>query len=438
MLKRFTPSDLVYIDPAPAKARTDLLAALSAELGYAIDAADPWAVMASCFLPFIIQTRAAADSGIKAGSVAFATGAALDVIGAGAGLQRGGISSARILASIGPRAPLTSSGVEQYPAASFWAEVSATLKKGDQSEDFTYSGALFFEERQKKHDLFLTAKNAGADGNGFGWASGASATATLRDMATGATQTVELTVAGRSDGGESETESDDDYAGRLYRRIYAGGRTGTAGFYEALARSFPEVLDARAMSAQDYNTWLSTRFPNSPDIISAYAVTGADVVVVILGTPAIQRGWRGFTEEWGQIFADLLDAGRVVGQVVAVRPALGWAPLSGTTSLVVTYRLYERDVLERGAQALTESVQAAFDDFVGWQTTAIGRAWSLDELTHRLVAAGAAAVDFSESGDSPPYTEVIEFAPTELCSYVPPVQQDGTTALFTLDYGGMV
>lgn len=448
-MERKKATDLMYIDSSPAATKTELLNALSAELGYSVDASDPWAVVASCLLPFIVQTKAAADAGIKAHNVAFATGKALDILGAGCGLKRGGVSRAV------DYVPINFSGLVKPGIGVYALEISVQLtnKDGDKAT-FTNAQTVWVNRGDMPFETYLAPVYAPEDGeeyNGYRLTDPENVgnTVSFRSLNDDTVIPASISASVGSSGGRSEDEGDDAFAERVYARLYSGGRTGTAETYkDLLLNNAPtplgSIVDANAIDAVRYNTILTQYYSwDGGDASERFPVAEGDVVAVGLSSENLQEfsqkvAWG--TEEalWG-IYQRSVQNGAVVGQSAVFRPALGTLPVGSlkhgydSFPIRVDVWLAEEDQNEESYAAIRD----AFSSFVKWQTSSIGRAWSLDECTSRLMSAGAQHVVYSDS-----YGQAVGllYYPTPEIGYVPAKfkkpNKDGTDDTFKLYIGG--
>lgn len=430
-MERRKPTDLLYIDSRPAAAKTDLLEALSEELGYTVDASDPWAVTATCLLPFIVQTRAAADAGIKAHNVAFATGKALDILGSGCGLKRSGVSRAMAFVQIDFSGALK-------PGIGVYA-LELSLKFADEAGDsatFANTQTFWVNAEDMPFTEAVVPVYAPEDGEAYnGYAfdpQGEGNMAVFRSLNMGVTFSPTVSEITGSFGGRTEDEDDDSFAQRIYSRLYSGGRTGTVESYAdvvlnpvlGVGTQAPGLaIDATAVTADQYNTILAKDY--TTDAKDIFPVRGESVDVVALGLMeepeqdfSSSLTAYGAQEGLWKPYQQAVQNNAIVGQSAVFRPALGFLPVDqlshGYDSLPIV--AYAALAEENQNEATFAALRAAFDEFVAWQTRTIGRAWSLDELTRRLMNAGAQHVTHADS-----YGQVVGtlYFPTPAIGYVP-------------------
>lgn len=79
-IPRFGATDFYFLDADPAAVRDELRRALASYLGYTPGDADPYFVACMALMPYIVQTRALADSAAKASLLSYAVGQDLDRI----------------------------------------------------------------------------------------------------------------------------------------------------------------------------------------------------------------------------------------------------------------------------------------------------------------------------------------------------------------------
>ena len=219
--------------------------------------------------------------------------------------------------------------------------------------------------------ITATATEPGEAGNGIG-----PGTATLVDAGLPWIDTVTITTV--SSGG-APPESTEAYRERLQTAPEGYSIAGPAGAYEALTRAVSTaIVDVRALGREDSGD------PGDPPLIASGHIPPGDVWVFVLAGGGLTSGLE------AAIYAALsADEARPLTDHVVVL-----APVAHEIQPVVTYWIAASRAGD--ATAIHTAVEAALADYLAWQTGSIGRDVEPDQLTARVVTAGAKRVSIED------------------------------------------
>lgn len=347
--------NLCYVDPDEEKRQ--ILRRLSDATGRIVIESDPAAQIALAVLPSIVQARAGADAAAKTSLVSYATGAALDRLGACVGCVRFTVGPSKVRfaleraignppdapsesASFNVKIVLTSSpSVEFSGTFSFtWAE-NATLSN--------YVTILCNEDGEQNNGLFQPQM-----------------TITLSDES--------LIYGYVSDKhmlpsfGGSSGELDEPYAQRIYLANRAISAAGSASYFESIARNVgPEVWDA--VAEMNYLGQI---------ILWVYSPPGGDTAAS--SNAAVVAKVK---EEVDKLV--YLNAGGINTTSATMV----------TIDLGIKYWISAETASALGEAATVLAVEEAFAKYSTALKSKLGQSFSLAALSAALVDAGAVAVE---------------------------------------------
>jgi hypothetical protein len=174
-LPRFGASDFYLIQTDPLELREQLRSALSELLSREVVDADPHMVLASAFMPFLVQGQASADAAAKATLRAFAVGADLDriadstcVVGYMDRLPaRGAILAALVLVTVTRPAYIDAGAVTITCSAAKETEVDGLGITFSGAGAYTIAFSATEEAKQLALPIYMIASVPGAQYNGL-------------------------------------------------------------------------------------------------------------------------------------------------------------------------------------------------------------------------------------------------------------------------------
>lgn len=282
----------------------------------------------------------------------YATGAALDHLGAIKKLTRNPASRAQVTMRFSLTAARTSA-----------TGVPAGTRVSDQGENY-FATDKYFEipAGSLSGTVTATAVTAGVAANG-------KPAGSINVLVDQTPYIAEVVNTDASSGG-AEIESDDDFTRRIYNAPLSWSVAGPSGAYEYWARQSRADID---------------------DVV-AYSPSAANVSVIF----TLSGGVLPDSDDCAQMQAYLSDATLrpVADRVVAD------APIEVDYNIALTYYINRADSAQ--ASTIQAAVNAAIADYVAWQRK-IGRDVIPSELIYRIMQAGARRVALT----APDYTEVL-------------------------------
>ena len=221
--------NLCYVDPDEEKRQ--ILRRLSDATGRIVLESDPAAQIALAVLPSIVQARAGADAAAKTSLLSYATGAALDRLGACVGCVRFPVGPSRIRVAFMRAAGIAASLTLPYFRAA-WTKDSAVVFDAENIVVQWADGATL----SAYVDIYCSEDGDQTNG------------AMSADLSISYSATVVITgVEVLPSFGGSNGELDEPYAQRIYLANRAISAAGSASYFESIARNVgPEVWDAVA------------------------------------------------------------------------------------------------------------------------------------------------------------------------------------------------
>lgn len=458
-LKRLDTTAITVVDSSPAPIMASIRDALSNALGYDVDNADPWMVVAASLMPYFVQSRALADVAAKASNLAFATGETLEALAAGHGLYRLAARAAVIYTYIcigdwGDEITEGNAGTLIITSLVFVKKDEA----GNVLGRFEYGmGSVRFNVGATWIQIPLYCTETGPEYNGltdfvmdeFDYVFSRDDNASNNTWCTVAisydpNNNVDKII---SIGG-ANAETDDEFAQRVYNEIAASNAAGSVAYYKAAALRVPGIIDVRVLSKEE-------AIRASQDVFGQIAdpatFDGYDVIVIPLAEEA-GRGTGEFLTVPIQVsvntalylrLGDVLNQAAIVGSNVMIFPAFGILQLFSNVYRL-QYYLYQSDVNEFGISEMTARIQFAFEQYKHWQCDTMDNPYSIGELIKTLITAGAAKIEmFDINGDAagsndalylPMYS--ILFAARKFGRYDATTQTTSLIDSLVLEYGG--
>lgn len=460
-LKRLDTNAITLVDSSPAPILASIRESLSNALGYDVDDADPWMVVAASLLPYFVQSRALADVAAKANNLAFATGETLDALAAGHGLERLGDRAAVVYTYI----CMGDWGDEiQEGDAGLLVITSLVFVKKDSSNNvlarFEYGmGSVRFDEGATWIQIPLYCTETGPGYNGltdfeideFDYVFHRDDAASNNAWCTVATSNDPNNMADKiTSVGGANVETDDEFAQRIYNEIAASNAAGSIAYYKAAALRVPGIIDVRVLSKAE-------AIAASQEVFGAIAdpttFDGYDVIVIPLAEEA-GRGWGDFLTVPIQMSVNTalyLRLGNALNQIAPVGSNVMIFQAFGILQMFsnvykLKYYLYQSDVNEYGISEMQSRIDAAFNQFKHWQCDSLNTPFSIGEAIKTLITAGAAKVEMydingEEAGGNealymPMYA--ILFAARRFGRYDSATQSNVILDSLILEYGGTV
>lgn len=460
-LKRLKETAITVVDSSPASLLASMKEALSDALGYDVDNADPWLVVAASLLPYFVQARALADVSAKASNLAFATGDTLDALGAGHGMVRYGARNALVYTYVSMNGQeITASNEGNLNIQSL-----VLVKRGSAGNviaRFVYgSGRVPFKAGDRWLPIVLTCTETGPQNNGLTefeiedvlWeyvmndpnavAPGVPTVAKVYDP----NNNLELITSS----GGAEAETDDEFAQRIHNEVAASNAAGSLAYYKAAALRVPGIIDVRVLTRAEINQALKDLYgelyqPNK-------SFDNYDVFVLPLAEE-YARGWETFVDVPMQIsinsalvtaLQSALDDVKIVGSNIFVMPAQGLLQMFSWV-YTIKYYLYKSDVNENGLDEMQARIQTAFIKYKHWQFDSLEVPYSIEQLIKFLIDAGAAKMEFFDINGKatggpdemyrPMYTTL--YAARRFGRLDPATKQNVILDSLVLTYGGVV
>lgn len=394
--------NLCYVDPDEEKRQ--ILRRLSDATGRIVIESDPAAQIALAVLPSIVQARAGADAAAKTSLVSYATGAALDRLGACVGCVRFPVGPSKVRFAL----ERAIGNPPDAPSESAPFNVKIVLTSSPSVE---FSGTFSFtwaENATLSNYVTILCNEDGEQNNGL-----------LQSQMTITLSDESLIYGYVSDKhmlpsfGGSSGELDEPYAQRIYLANRAISAAGSASYFESIARNVgPEVWDAHA----GFYEWFSggQEFEVLPVVFVHSPIGGEDT---ILGTTSNAGALYGVKDA----IAELV----YMGARVEVATSFTVKPTAEIFKIGVWL---EKGIVDlRGEEAVMLDITSAYDDFIQWLRAKMGRSFSLAELSALLVPLGAyrveatdGVVDLRASGvDFSPFVLDFSGVPLELMGVQP-------------------
>lgn len=320
---------------------SEAVASMEAHLGTTLSTADPRRLMALALCQPVVQTRILADAAAKQMYLTYAQGQFIDQIGHNLDCERPGAKPAtaivRFTRSVADTSAVIPAGTLLAGGDLQWVADEITFGVGE-----LLSG-----------EVVATCQTAGAIGNGV--RIGGINTIVTPDTIMATVESVNVSHGG------TDVMDDEAYVELIRMRTDAYSCAGPTGAYKYYAlNANPAVQDVHV-------------FVVSPAVLDIYVLKTGGVI------PANDD----------PVLIDVLEACskdtvRPCGDFVTVKP-----PEAVEYMLVVDYYLTHETVAARGEQAVHDAIQQAVLSYVEWQSAKIGRDINPDELTRRMMEAGA-------------------------------------------------
>ncbi len=396
-IPRFGASDFFLVQTDAGQLREDLRAALAQLLGRAVEDSDPHIVLASAFLPFLVQGQASADAAVKATLRAFAVGADLDRIADSTcvvGYLDRFPARAPLLAYVAHPTitRLDSSRAENITI--HW-EASRAVTVDDEeitfagSGDYTLAVAYAAASVSPRFPMYLRADVPGKTYNGLlpmpqTYAildQDAQVTITAADSEGRACTVVNGDAGYRcgSSYGGADAEDDASFAERVAWQAKALRVPGSLEYFR-LALSELQILASH---------YIAPTVDSDGRIVMAWC-DKADVYTRLNGNTLAVRG-AGYDEFSGIVKASLLGEQRVMAYPARV----------DSTAFAVTYRLPASTMDEASARA---QIGTAWRDYVARRSWHCGAIISSAEIDAVLRGAGASDVEIATGSAWSGYT----------------------------------
>ena len=340
-----TPND-------PEERLSEALAIYEQLSGVALGPGDPRRLLLQAFVLLNAQQRAEIDRAGKTALLRYVSGEWIDDLGELVNRPRlpasAAVTTIRVVTTIpGPLVIPAGTRVE-LRGVTFASDTVAVVQEAETDTTVT-----------------ATATETGAQTSGIG-----PGEATLVDAGLPWIDTVALL---ETSAGGADRETAEAYRARLRRAPDGFSVAGPSGAYEALARdASPAVVDVRALSRSDSGP----PAPAAPLVASGHIPPG-DVWVFVLAAGGLSASLA------AEILAYISDeTRRPLADHVEVLEPVAVEIQPDTTYYVKSTRAGE-------IAQIQADVAAAFADYLRWQTARIGRDIEPDQLTARLIAAGA-------------------------------------------------
>lgn len=279
-IPRFDANDFYLVETDPLALREQLREALAAVLGREVLDSDPHMVLASAFLPFMVQGQASADAAAKATLRAFAVGADLDriadstcVVGY---LDRrpalGAVMACILTVTVTRTEILDAEQIAVSCHAERPVEIDGESATFAGDADFLLEFAAGTQTKTLNLPIYLVSDVTGEKGNGLLWPSGnvhtpiaddeITAAVTATDSISRACTCEDISVArcGSTYNG-ADAESDDDFALRVAWQAKALRVPGSFEYFKLALSGLHEIA----------STYVAPRVDSQGRIVMAYA-----------------------------------------------------------------------------------------------------------------------------------------------------------------------
>lgn len=392
-LPRFGANDFYLAQADPLALRESLRSALAEVLGRPVLDSDPHMVLASAFLPFLVQGQASADAAAKATLRAFAVGQDLDRIAESTCVvgymdrlaPRGAVLACILSVEVTRPTPLEAAMVTVTWTASrdVEADGETVTFSGSGTATVTYDAGA--SARTLRLPIYLVCETTGSAYNGL-LASAATVPVPDEDMSAevsaadehGAECTVSGVAVSRcgSTYGGTDLESDESFA---ERSAWQAKALRVPGSYEY----FRLLLSGLSLLASSY-------VAPSVDADGRIVMAWCDKATYYAGKAGIQLDDRGAAYDE---FRDAVQNSLLVEQRVMAYPAREDA----AALYSVRYWLPASTVDVASARAAIERAWRAYVSARAWQCGAI---FSTAEMCAIVLAAGASSVTVQTAGDA--------------------------------------
>jgi phage-related baseplate assembly protein len=335
--------DVDFAGRDAATVDADIVAAYESAAGRTLARADPVRLFLQTVAAVIAQQRALIDRAAKMNLLAYADGDYLDQIGALMGVARAGAEAATTtlrfsLAAARASATSIPSGtrVKNEGGVVFAVDAYAEIPIGDVCADVTASAA-----------------EGGDAGNGIA----AGEIDRFVDLVPYLVSVINITPSA----GGADEEEDEHLRDRIHRAPESFSVAGSRGSYEYWAKTAgADIIDVAVHSPE-------------PGVVCLY--------------PLMEGGK--FPER------EVLDRVADICSAETVRPLTD--TVEARSPVAVSYSLSATYWIDRSrataAASIRKAVEAAAEEWILWQKSALGRDLNPSELVHRMVAAGAKRVD---------------------------------------------
>ncbi len=352
-------TELHYLTYDPDAILTEMIETYVREGGAGIYPGDEKEILLHGILQILVQAFAGVDNALRMGTLRYATGDYLDLIGENRDCERIEATAATTTATVTLRATGVGTTI---PAGTTLTADGIVMWELD--EDLVCSGSA------GSQSVGITCTEESSNGN--------SLTAGTELQLSVPTDAIVTIVADADAGGGQDREDDDTYRERIRLRGLANNTSGPAEQYESIAMEVSgEIIDANAINGGGgtVNVYLLLEDDASP----------ATLIAAVQAT---------------------LDA-------ESVRPLTDTVVVSEATA--VSYTLDVTVTAESSTSQ--EAISAAVTEYQEWQDRKIGRAFNPDRLKALIYQAGATRVVFENTssfdGGAAEYTEIAE---NEVCS----------------------
>lgn len=378
-LPRFGASDFWLVETDAAQLRESLRSALSSLLGRSVADSDPHMVLASAFLPYLVQGQASADACAKATLRAFAVGQDLDRI-ADATCVVGYLDRNAAQSSVLP--VLMQFTVTRPLAVAETVTVSWEATRG--IDDVVFSGSGEFtvtfdlEDAEAKSfavPVYLTCSETGAAYNGLAEDTDSvieDAELTQSAQITAGAYTVgsiSLAICGATYNG-SDAESDENFAIRS--------------LWQAKALRVPGSLEYFRLELSKLHLLASSYVSPTVDSAGRIVMAWSDKVHFVAASAGVTLSVRGAAVDE---FFTAVRSSLLVEQRAYAYPAVQHSTAS---PFITVYYALPADASDQ--QALQSSIEEAFRRYVSDHAWHCGATIRLSDIDAVFVAAGAESV----------------------------------------------
>lgn len=328
----------------PTAIEADLIARYEDASGRVLGQADPIRLFLQTIAAEIIQERFLLDDSAKQCLLRYARSTYLDSLGDLVGVTR--------LTAVASSCTLQFTlSVAPGAGNSLTIPAGTRVSKSGTQLYWATDADLVIEDLDVTGTVAATCQTAGLQSNGFAIGE----ITTLVDVVAGVASVTNTTAAS----GGSDAETDDNLRERIRLAPAAFSTAGSKDAYAFWARSTSPLISgvevvSPSAGAVDVYVMLSTGLPDAPMLAAVEAVLSADTV-------------RPFTDS-----------------VTAKAPT----PVDFTVD--ITYYIRTDDLASEAE--IDAAVANAVEDYIAWQTAAIGRDVNPSELISRVMAAGAKRV----------------------------------------------
>lgn len=244
-LPRFKANDFFFLETDAGVIREDIRQALADYLGYVPTDADPYMVTCSALMPYIVQSRALADSAAKATLLTYSQGMNLDRIAdnscAVGYLNRLSPQSAMLCVRLNITSLLPSYDPEHTTVL---YHVECNITHNELTYSGAYDGSIEIDGETQDYYLYFSfpCETAGSVGNQYDFRTPAYTDIIERGITlTLDGETVDLTglIASYGAYGGKDEETDDEFANRIAIQMQALRIPGGVAYYENVINDTP-------------------------------------------------------------------------------------------------------------------------------------------------------------------------------------------------------